>query len=263
MRLLANHLVELNSFRHLLKSWATREIKIRYKQSLLGGLWAVLQPLSMALIFSIVFSYFIKVSTGGIPHIIFYYSVLFPWTFFSNSISVGANSLVNNQNLVSKIYFPREILPIGTIIAALFDFMIAFVIYMGLALIYRVSFSFSLILIPVLIISQLLFTIPLVLILSALNVFFRDIRFVIPLMIQIYLYAVPMIYPISSVPERFRQIYMLNPMAGILDSYRVVLAYGQWPELFNIIYPLVFSLLLFFVCYALFVRVSKSFADLI
>lgn len=258
-----NQLKELRYFRFLVKSWTVREIKIRYKQSVLGGLWAVLQPLSIALIFSLIFSYFIVVPTNGIPHIIFYYSVLFPWTFFSNSVTQGANSLVNNQNLITKIYFPREILPIGSIISSLFDLGIALIVYMGLAVLYKVQFGVPLLLLPVLIILELLFTAPVVFILAALNVFYRDIRFVIPLALQIFMYTVPLIYPLSVVPEAFQKIYMLNPMAGLLYSFRSILVYNQWPNPVYLISSAVLSLILFVVGYAYFIRAARKFADVI
>lgn len=263
MSLLIEPLSELNHYRDLLRTWSIREIKIRYKQSLLGGLWAVLQPLSVALIFSIIFSVFVKVPTDGVPPLIFYYAALFPWTFFANSVTAGSNSIISNLNLVTKIYFPREIMPLATMMAGLFDFAIAGLIYLGFALFYQVQFGPSLVLLPVLILIQILFTGGVVLILAALNVFYRDIRFVVPLGLQIYLYLTPLIYPLSVIPKKLLPFYMLNPMAGLIDAYRAVLIHGQWPEPVYLGSAFLISLLLFAAAYAFFSKTARSFADVI
>jgi lipopolysaccharide transport system permease protein len=261
--ILIEPLAELNRYRDLLRTWSIREIKIRYKQSLLGGLWAVLQPLSVALIFSIIFSAFIQVPTDGVPHLLFYYAALFPWTFFANSVTSGSNSIISNMHLVTKIYFPREIMPLATMIAALFDFVIAGFIYGGFALLYQVQFGPSLVLLPILILIQLLFTGGVVLILATLNVFYRDIRFVVPLGLQIYMYLTPLIYPLSVIPKRLLPFYMLNPMAGLLHAYRAILIHGQWPEPAYLGSAFLISLLLFAVAYTFFSKAARSFADII
>jgi len=261
--ILLESLTELARYRHLLKSWSIREIKIRYKQSLLGGLWAVLQPLSVAIIFSVIFKFFINVPTDGVPHLIFYYAALFPWTFFSNSVTTGSNSIVTNMHLVTKIYFPREIMPFAGITAALFDFGIAGLIYVGLAIYYQLPVGTSLALLPVLVLIQLLFTGGVVLILAALNVFYRDIRFVVPLGLQLYMYVTPLIYPLSVVPKRFLPLYMLNPMAGLLDAYRTILIQGGWPAPFYLGTAFLISLALFGLAYFFFGKAARSFADLI
>jgi lipopolysaccharide transport system permease protein len=263
MTILVGSLLELNRYRDLLRTWSIREIKIRYKQSLLGGLWAVIQPLSVAIIFSVIFNLFIKLPTGGAPYLLFYYAALFPWAFFANSVTTGSNSLIGHMPLVTKIYFPREIMPLSGIIAALFDFMIAAGIYVGLAILYQVSAGPSLILFPLLVMIQFLFTSGVVLVLSALNVFYRDIRFVVPLALQIYMYLTPLIYPVSVIPERFRPFYMLNPMAAIVDAYRTILIYGQWPQPIYLASAGVISILLFLLSYIFFNKAARSFADLI
>lgn len=263
MTLLIESLFELNHYRDLLRTWSIREIKIRYKQSLLGGLWAVLQPLSVALIFSVIFSVFVKVPTDGVPPLIFYYAALFPWTFFANSVTAGSNSIISNLNLVTKIYFPREIMPLATIMAGLFDFVIAGIIYLAFALFYQVQFGPSLVLLPLLILIHILFTAAVVLILATLNVFYRDIRFVVPLGLQIYLYLTPLIYPLSVIPEKLLPFYMLNPMAGLIHAYRAILIHGQWPEPFYLGSAFLISLLLFIAAYTFFAKAARSFADII
>jgi lipopolysaccharide transport system permease protein len=263
MGVLAQSVLELDRYRDLLRTWTIRELRIRYKQSLLGGLWAVLQPLSVAIIFSVIFSFLVRVDTGGVPYILFYYAALFPWTFFSTSVTMGSRSLVSNLNLVTKIYFPREILPLSTVLAALFDFAIAAVLYVGLALIYRVSVGPSIVLLPLLIVLQLLFTIPVVLALAALHVFYRDIRFVVPLALQVYMYSTPLIYPVSTIPEKILPLYMLNPMASIVHAYRTILVYGQWPDPATLLSTFVVSIVLLIVSYVYFVRTARYFADVI
>jgi lipopolysaccharide transport system permease protein len=261
--ILVESLSELNRYRHLLKTWSMREIKIRYKQSFLGGLWAILQPLSVALIFSVIFSLFITVPTDGVPHLIFYYAALFPWTFFATSVTTGSNSLITNMHLVTKIYFPREIMPLASMIAALFDFAIAGLIYFGFALVYQVQFGPSLILLPVLVLIQVIFTTGVVLTLAALNVFYRDIRFVVPLGLQLFMYVTPIIYPVSVIPDRLLSLYMLNPMASLIDAYRVILIHGQWPDPVFLGSALLVSVILFIAAYIFFGRAARSFADLI
>ncbi len=255
---------ELVRYRELLWRWVMRNIKVRYKQSLLGAAWAVLQPLSITILFTVVFSYFLQIDTDGVPYPIFYYSALLPWTFFASSISFGVQSLVSNLNLVTKIYFPKEILPISTVLASFVDFLVAATIYVAMMIFYRVPIGPSLVLLPVLLVIQMLLTIGVVLLASALNVFYRDIRFVVPLGIQLWMYLTPIIYPASRVPERFRNLYMMvNPMAGLIDSYRRIVLTAEWPQ-----YPYLFSsaaisLALFVVAYWYFKRAEPVFADII
>jgi lipopolysaccharide transport system permease protein len=263
MAVMAESLLELSRYKDLLRTWALREIKIRYKQSLLGGLWAILQPLAVAIIFAIIFSFFVRVPTDGVPHLIFYYSALFPWTFFATAVTVGSNSLVSNLNLVTKIYFPREILPLASIVAALFDFAIAALVYVGMVLIYDIQLGPSVVLLPLLLIIQFAFTTAVVLTLAALNVYYRDIRFVVPLGLQIFMYLTPLIYPISTIPEGFLSLYMLNPMAGLIHSYRTILIYGGWPEPNYLASACIFSIVLLIAAYAFFTKASRNFADVI
>ncbi|MGD1994851.1 MAG: ABC transporter permease, partial [Anaerolineae bacterium] len=204
------HIRELVSYRELLWSWVVRDIKVRYKQSVLGIAWAILQPLSATLLFAVVFSRFVRIDTGGIPYPIFYYSAMLPWTFLSSSISFGVPVLVNNMNLVTKIYFPREILPIAAVAASFVDFLVASVVFIGMMIFYRVTVGVSMLLVPLVVAVQILLTLGVVLAASAVMIRYRDIRFVVPLGLQLWLYATPIIYPLSFVPERFRTIYMLN-----------------------------------------------------
>jgi lipopolysaccharide transport system permease protein len=260
--MLAQNIKELYRFRSLLWVWSLREIRIRYKQSVLGGIWAILQPFSSMLIFTVIFGVIVNVPTDGIPAPVFFYSALLPWTFFSSSISFAIPSLINNFNLVTKIYFPREILPIGSIIAAFIDFMIAFILYFILLVIYQVPIRITILWLPILIVLQILLTFGISFLGAALIVSYRDIRFVIPLGLQLWMYVTPVVYPLSIVPDRFRFLYMLNPMAGIIDSYRRILL-GMMPQWSFMLFETVIIIFLFLAGYIYFKRKEAFFADII
>jgi lipopolysaccharide transport system permease protein len=260
--MLAN-IQELSSHRGLLISWVIRDIKVRYKQSLMGAGWAILQPLSATLIFAVIFSRFVRVDTEGIPYPIFYYSALLPWTFFNSSITFGVSSLVSNMSLVTKIYFPREILPLSAVLASMVDFFIASLIFVGMMVFYQVPLNASLICVPLLLLIQIVFTLGVVLLASAMNVFYRDVRFVVPLGLQLWMYLTPIIYPLSMVPPQFRAVYMLNPMASIIDSYRRIILLGEWPSFPYLVLGGLVSVVLLIIAYWYFKRSEAVFADII
>jgi len=260
---LFKHWAKLYQYRDLLWLWTLREIQVRYKQSLLGVAWAVLQPLALMTIFTIVFSRFVRIDTGGIPYPIFSYVALVPWTFFSTSLNFGIASLVNNMNLVTKIYFPREILPLASVGAAFVAFLVSAVILVGLMLLYGVTPTWTSLWIVPLLMLQIGLAIAVVLFGAAFLVFFRDVRFVVPLLTQVWMYATPIICPASSVPPRFRTLYFLNPMAGIIDGYRRTLLLGELPMLDVIGLGLVVTLVLLISGYVFFKRSEPVFADLI
>jgi lipopolysaccharide transport system permease protein len=257
------HLRLLIRHRDLLFTWTLREIQVRYKQSVVGVLWALLQPLALMSVFTVVFSVLARVPTDGVPYPVFSYAALLPWTFFSASITFGVPSLVNNMNLVTKIYFPREILPIASVAAALFDLCVAAPLFAAMIALYDVRVSWVILWTPLLLLVQVLLTLGVVLLLSAVNVFYRDVRFVLPLLVQVWMYASPIIYPVSLVPASYRLLYMLNPMAGLLDSYRRVLVLRQPPVWGYLGLSAAGALLAFTVGYAFFKRSEAAFADVI
>lgn len=257
------HIRVLYFHRDLLWMWTYREIQVRYKQSVMGGLWAILQPLSLMVVFTVVFSLLVKIPSDGVPYPVFAYSALLPWTFLATSIAFAVPSLVNNMNLVSKIYFPREVLPIASVCTAFVDFAIGSVVFLGMMLIYQIPATWAMLWVPVLVLVQMVLMLGLVLLMSAVNVFYRDIRFIIPLLTQIWMYASPVIYPTSMVPPQLLPIYMLNPMAGLIDSYRRVLLQGQPPMPAFLGVSAAISLILFFIGYRYFKRSESTFADLI
>lgn len=257
------HWAKLYEYRDLLWLWTWREIQVRYKQSLLGVAWAVLQPLALTVVFTLVFSRLVRIDTGGIPYPIFSYVALVPWTFFATALSFGIASLVNNMNLVTKIYFPREILPLASVGAAFVDFLVSAVILVGMMSLYGVRPSWvSLWIVPLLLV-QIALTVAIVLFGAAFLVFFRDVRFVVPLLTQVWMYATPIIYPANSVPPQFRALYFLNPMAGIIDGYRKVLLLGELPLPSTIVPGVIVTLVLLISGYVFFKRSEPVFADLI
>lgn len=257
------HLSTLVQYRDLLWLWTSREIKIRYKQSLLGVAWAILQPLALTAVFTLVFSLLARIDTGDVPYPVFAYSGLVPWTLFATSLSFGVSSLVNNMNLVTKIYFPREILPLASIGAAIVDFCIASLIFVGMMIFYQVWPTIQILWVIPLLIIQIMLMVGVTMIGSAVLVFFRDVRFVVPLLTQIWMYASPVIYPVDLVPASLRPYYFLNPMAGIIDGYRQALVMGMSPRIPALLVSTFVSVLLFVVGYALFKRLEPLYADLI
>jgi lipopolysaccharide transport system permease protein len=263
MRRVLEPLGRLIQYRDLLWMWTLREIRVRYKQSVVGGLWAILQPLALMIVFTVVFSLLVKVPTDGIPYPIFSYAGLLPWMFFSTSVGFAVPSLVNNMDLVTKIYFPREILPMAAVGAALLDFAIASIIFAGLMLVYRVALSWTILWVPLLLGIQIALTLGLVLLMSAVNVFYRDVRFVIPLLLQIWMYATPIIYPVTLVPPRFRGLYALNPMVGLIDGYRRVAVLGEPPWWGALAVSAIAAAAILAGGYAIFKRSEAVFADVI
>lgn len=258
-----NYFKELYKFRELLIALTKREIKVRYKQTTLGAAWAILQPFSLMLIFSLVFGVFLKLESDNVPYPIFYYSALLPWTFFSTSFSFGALAIINNSNLITKTYFPRETIPLASVGAAILDLIVSSLIFLLLMIFYKIPLTYQLIYVLPIIAILAIFTTAIVLLSSAFVIIWRDLKFVIPLLIQIWMFASPIIYPLSQVPEGLRGIYMLNPMAAVINNFRKITVQGgtaNWQELSS---AAIVSVLLFVLCYLFFKQKEKIFADII
>lgn len=217
---IALDLAELWEFRDLFYFLAWRDIKVRYKQTVLGASWAVIQPLFSTLVFSLFFGKLAKMPSDGLPYPVYTYAAMVLWTFFVNSVTNGGNSLVGNANLISKVYFPRIIMPASAVAAGLLDLGIAFVIQLGLNVYYRIPFGLALLMVPVTIALTTLLAAGIGLWMSALNVKYRDVRFALPFLIQLWMFATPVIYPASLVPERYRWLLYLNPMTGFIEAFR-------------------------------------------
>lgn len=249
--------------KELLLAWTKRTIRGRYQQSILGWLWAIVQPLASMAIFSIIFTRFVPVDTGAIPYPVFSYVAVAPWAFFSSSLTDMTSSLVANFGLVTKVYFPREVLPVSAMLARLLDFGVAALVLLLLMIIYRVPvFTEGLPFLPLIILTQIVLILGLGFITSTVNVFFRDMQPLLALTVQLWFYASPIIYPITLVPERYRMLYYLNPMAGILESYRAVLLYRTLPGVPLLIAAAEAVLILIF-GYWLFKRIELQFADIV
>ena len=253
---------ELWQFRDLIYILTLRDIKVRYKQTILGVLWVIVQPLLMMLIFTLFFGRLAGIPSDGIPYPLFAYAGLLPWTFFSNSLNNSSNSLVGNSALITKVYFPRMILPLAAVCAGLFDFLIAFVMLVVLMFYYGIAFSWSLLMLPVLTVMTALWTIGLGMLMSALNVKFRDIRYALPFFIQLMLFITPIIYPLNFISEKWRWMLLLNPLTGIIEGFRSSI-FGKpfdVPNLFVSMFVITVVLI-----YSIFTfrKLERGFADII
>ena len=256
------NLKDIWAYRELLFFLTWRDVKVRYKQTALGAAWAILQPLFMMIIFTIFFGRLAGVASQGIPYPLFALAGLVPWTFFANAITASGNSLVGSANLITKVYFPRLIVPAAAMLAGLVDFLLAFLLLCLLMIYYRVTLTVHLLFLPVLILLTALFSLGVGTWMSALNVKYRDVRFALPFLIQLWLFVSSVILPSSSIPPKWRWLLMLNPMSGIIEGYRSAL-FGlpfDWPAL-GMASGLTL-LVLFYAIYA-FGRVERSFADII
>jgi lipopolysaccharide transport system permease protein len=250
------------AYRELLYFLAWRDVKVRYKQTALGAAWAILQPLFMMVIFTLFFGRLAGVGSDGVPYPLFALAGLVPWTFFANSVTASSNSLVGSANLITKVYFPRLIVPAAAMIAGLVDFVLAFVLLVAMMIYYRVSLTTNLLMLIPLTLLMALFSLGVGTWMSALNVKYRDVRFALPFLIQLWLFVSSVIVPSSSVPQKYRWLLWLNPMSGIIEGYRAAL-FGlpfDWPTL-GIASVLTFIVLLY-ATYS-FSRVERSFADII
>ena len=250
-------------YRELLFSWTSREIQARYRQSVLGFGWALVQPVFSMVVITVIFGNFVRVPSEGIPYPVFAYVAILPWSLFSGSISAAVPSILRNMHLVTKIYFPREILPLSAILARLVDFIIASLVFVALMLWYRIPVHVTLLFVPLLLVIQILLALGISLLGAAISVFLRDISFAIPLGMQLWMYATPVIYPLSMVPERWCPLYFLNPMAGIIESYRQVVLHGQLPDFRYLGAAACGSLLLCAIAYTYFKRLEMAMADII
>lgn len=249
--------------RELLFQLTLRQIKSRYKQSVLGISWALIKPFGMMVVFTVVFSKFVKVPSDGIPYPIFSYCALLPWAFFSTSLTTGINSMTSNVYLLQQIYFPRMIFPLSAVLSSFVDFAIASVIFVGLMIFYNVQITIYLFLLIPILILQIVFTIPVCMLGSALNVFYRDIGQALVFITQLWMYACPIVYPVSIVPEKYRTLYALNPMAGIIDSYRKVIIQGIPPNWEYLLISFIVTALVFVSFYAIFSKLEMRLADII
>lgn len=255
---------DIIKWRELLGQMVSREVKARYKQSILGYFWIILNPLAQMLVMSFAFSVIMRIptnATADIPYSVFLFVAFLPWTLLSNSLSSACGSLVASASLVTKIYFPRTILVLSTIMAKIIDFGLALSILLVFLLIYQIPVGWQVLwVLPIFLIQQL-FTLGLSLFLAAANLLYRDIQYLLSLLLILWLYLTPIIYPADLVPERFRLIMQLNPMAVIVNAYRQVVLANDWPNLLGLGVALLVSVLVFLAGFGYFKSREKIFAD--
>ena len=255
-------LKDIWAYRELLFFLTWRDVKVRYKQTALGAAWAILQPLFMMLIFTLFFGRLAGVGSSGIPYPLFALAGLVPWTFFSNAITTSGNSLVGSSNLITKVYFPRLLVPAAAMLAGLVDFALAFAMFVVLMAYYRVVPTVHVLFLPVLILLTALFALGVGTWMSALNVKYRDVRFALPFLIQLWLFVSSVIMPSSALGPKWRRLLLLNPMSAIIEGYRASL-FGlpfDWPAI-GVAAVITFAVL-FYSIFS-FSRVERSFADII
>lgn len=257
------HYDELWAYRELIYFFVWRDVKVRYKQTAIGAAWAVLQPLMTMLVFSLFFGRLAHIPSNGLPYPIFYYSALLPWTYFSITLQSTTATMVDNQRLITKVYFPRIALPLSCVIAGLVDFMVSFLMFIVLMIYYHIHPTIALLWLPLFLLLAVLTALGVGLWLSALNAIYRDVRYVLPFLVQIWMFASPVAYPSSLVPEQWRWLYGLNPLAGVIEGFRWSLTgTGQAPGgLFFV--SLAAVVLLLFGGVAYFQRMEMTIADIV
>jgi len=254
---------ELWEYRELLYFLIWRDVKVRYKQTALGAAWAVIQPFFMMVVFSLFFGRLAKVPSDGIPYPVFTFCALLPWQLFANALTESSNSLVGNQNLITKVYFPRLVVPISAVLGGLVDFVIAFMILLGMMLYYGIVPGWAIVTLPGFILLAVLTALGVGLWLSALNVQYRDVRYTIGFLVQLWLFLTPVAYPSSIVPEKWRPLYGLNPMAGVVEGFRwALLGKSQPPGAMLWVSVAVVIVILFGGLYY-FRRMEQQFADIV
>jgi lipopolysaccharide transport system permease protein len=250
------------TYRDLLYFLTWRDIKVRYKQAAMGVAWALIQPLGIMLVFAVFFGLFIGVKTDGMPHTLFFYAGLMPWMFFSSAITAGSVSLVNSSNLITKVYFPRIIVPAAAVGGLLVDLLITCALLIALAIYFGIFWSWSLLIFPCMIFLSILLALDFSIWLAALTVKYRDIRHALPFVLQLWMFLTPILYPLSVVPERWRWLMYLNPLTGVVEGVRSSIN-GRGFYWRGIVVSLVIAMVMFPLSLRVFSQTEKNFADLI
>jgi lipopolysaccharide transport system permease protein len=256
------NLRQLWEYRELLVFLAWRDVIVRYKQSLLGVGWVVIQPLVTMVLFSIIFGQFAKLPSGGVPYAVFTYSALLPWQLFASAVTRSGNSLVGSTNLLNKVYFPRLILPLAATLASVVDFAISLVVLFVLLVVFQVWPSWPILLLPLFTAMAILTALAVGIWLAALNVRYRDVTYVIPFLVQISLFVSPVAYSSGLVPSRWRLIYELNPLAGVIQGFRWGLARGPAPNA-SLLLSMAIVLVVLISGVYFFRRTEKTFSDVV
>jgi lipopolysaccharide transport system permease protein len=254
---------ELWEYRELLYFFVWRDVKVRYKQTVLGAVWAIVQPFFTMVVFSLFFGNLAKIPSNGVPYPVFSFAALVPWTFFANGLSQSSNSLVANANLIKKVYFPRLAVPVSTVFAGIIDFALAFIVLLGMILWYSIPLTPNILLLPLFFVLTLITSLGAGLWLSALNVKYRDVRYIVAFLIQCWMFATPIVYPSSLVPEKWRTLFGLNPMAGVVDGFRWALLNTDAAPGPIVAISALTAVIIFITGVFYFRAMEKSFADLV
>lgn len=256
-------LKELWEYRELLYFLIWRDIKVRYKQTALGASWAIIQPLMTMIVFSIFFGKLGKMASDGLPYPIFTFAALVPWTLFANGLTQGTSSLVGSSNLIKKVYFPRLIIPTATVLAGVIDFMISFVVLLILMFVYNITPTINILWLPAFLLLTLITSLGISLWLSALNVEYRDVKYVIPFLTQLWLFATPIAYPSSLLSEPWRTIYGINPMVGVVEGFRWALLGTNTQPGYMVLVSSIVAIFLLISGAFYFRRMERTFADMV
>lgn len=250
-------------YRELLFFLVWREVKIRYKQAAIGIGWAILQPVIAMLIFTAIFGYFARIPSDGVPYAVFAFTAILPWTYFSEAFRRGGTGLVDDADLIRKIYFPRLIIPLAMVVAPLVDFLLSFVVLLVLLAWYDIVPTANIVFLPLFLLVAMVLALAVSLWLGPINVRFRDIKHTLPFLIQIWMYASPVVYPLSMVPERWKLLYSLNPMVGVIEGFRWALLGKENPDFLAMSVSLFLIVLVLLGGIVYFKKMERFFADVI
>jgi len=256
-------LAALWQYRELLYFLVWRDLKVRYKQTAIGATWAILQPLMTMVIFTVIFGHFAKIPSDGLPYPIFAYTALLPWTYFASALSRSSSSVVAEAHLISKVYFPRAVLPLAGTVSGIIDFAVAFPLLLGMMIWYGIMPAWGLLALPLFLLLALATALAVGLWCSALNVRYRDVGYTIPFLTQCWMYASPVAYPVSLVPENWRFFYSLNPMAGVVEGFRWALLGKQGPDFVVMAVSTVVVALLLVGGLVFFKHMERTFVDVV
>lgn len=250
-------------YRDLLMFLVWREIKIRYRQAVLGIAWAVIQPVFAVLIFTVIFGYFARFPSDGVPYAVFAFAAMLPWTFFAEAVQRSANGLVTDGDLVRKVYFPRLVIPAAMVLAPLVDFGVAFFVFLAVLAWYGIPLTLNILALPLLVLVALTLAFAVGVLLAPLNVRYRDVKHTLTFLLQIWMFATPVVYPLSMVPERFQALYSLNPMVGVIEGFRWALLGKAAPDPVPMLISGVVICAALFIGLVLFSKHERTFADVI
>ncbi len=263
LRTIGSGIKTLVRYRDLLYTLTLFRLTVRYKQSILGWIWAALQPLAMMMVYTLVFSRVAKVRSEGVPYPLFVFSALLPWIFFSGAVSNAINGLVSHANLLTKIHFPREIIPLSYVFAALMDFAIACFILSGLMVYYHFSFNLKILYALPIVVILIAFTSAVALFLSSIQVRFRDVAVALPLVLQVGVFTTPVVYSLDSIPSRLQRLYLLNPVASLIENFRRVITHGLAPDVPMLITSGSITLWCVVLAYGYFKATESTMSDMI